>query len=81
MINYIRHICAWVVGRRVVVLEDHGGDLKTRMERRDVLGRPMAKWLNFNIRNVVLNDDGTLGNGFYVVRWHLVADYRRKVQP
>lgn len=74
--NCLRHLFAWILGRRVVVLEDIDGELNTRIERRNALGNPSAIRFAF-VRDVRLLDDGKIAGAPYVMRWHLIADYRR----
>lgn len=73
-------IWAWLLGRRLVALIDFDGDVTICLERFDILGRPFVKRRSFNIRNVLLNEDGSITGGSYVKQWVTHSDYRRSAR-
>jgi hypothetical protein len=72
-----RRLAAWLLGRRVVILEDFDGELSVRVERRSYFGSPFAYRWAFG-RPVWLFDEGRVSrHPSYVTKWHVLADYRR----
>jgi len=63
-------IYAWLTKTPLVVLTDYDGEETLAPVYVDSSGRLAAKrYWPHDIRNAVLNPDGTVSNGFYVIRW------------
>jgi len=55
--------------QKAVALRDFDGDVCFRPAKKTPFGLVAKRQWPFNIRNVILNDDGTVSNGSYVEEW------------
>ena len=62
-------IWAVITGQYVVHLIDEDSEITTTVAKKTQFGLVAKRYWPFNIRNVILNDDGTVENGFDVKEW------------
>lgn len=60
---------ALLTGQKYVALFDNDGAITFTVAKKYKFGYVAKRLWPWNIRNVILNDDGTVENGCYVVRW------------
>ena len=65
-----KHIWAFLTGRKVVILRDDDGETALSVAYKNEWGELCAKrYWPFEIRIVILNEDGTVSPRSYVKKW------------
>ena len=65
-------IIAFLFRRKVVALQDSDYNISYSLVYNTPFGNMAKRYWPFNIKNVFLNDDGTVLNGLYVKRWKAI---------
>jgi len=62
-------IISFLFRREMIALQDFDGDVSYSLVYNTPFGRMAKRHWPFNVRNVILNDNGTVANGSYVKLW------------
>ena len=60
---------AFMTRQKVVYLKDFDGEVTKTVAKKTPFGYVAKRHWPFNVRNVLLLEDGTVGNGGYVESW------------